>query len=477
MNESRTTLQRSTLIASSLAVVVVMFNVAAVNPALPALQRTLQIAPTDVPWAVNVYNIVYAAFLLVGGLLGARLGFRRTLLAGLTVGAAGALLAALAPSFNAVLLGRGISGLSSALVQPASLVLLTLAFTEPAARARAIGLWAGVSGLGIAIGPVLGGVLVDAFGWTSVFWTLALASLTVGWIARRGTRPTAALPAKPIDLTGLILITFTLAALIYGLTQGNGLGWTSPAVLACLTGAGIAFTLFVWVQRHVQAPLVPLNLFRNPAYTAANLGGLVVFFGPFSLLVFFTILLQGVLHFTATRAGLITALFPLGTALGSTLGGRLTARRGERLTATLGLSLTGLGILLLTGITLTMNGWDLWWKFALMGLGVGLSLGALTTAAMASAPQDQLSQASSVLNALRQVGVALGVATLGAVIARHPGGSGSAFLFGLRDALWLAGTALLVGAPALWWAMGRTTWTGPARPPHHPVQDLTATEP
>lgn len=471
----RGTLQRSTLIASSLAVVVVMFNVAAVNPALPALQRTLQISPTDVSWVVNVYNIVYAAFLLVGGLLGARFGFRRILLAGLIVGVAGALLAALAPSFGVVLLGRGISGLSSALVQPASLVLLTLAFSEPAARARAIGLWAGVSGLGIAIGPVLGGVLVDAFGWTSVFWTLALASMTVGWVARWGTRPSPALPARPIDLTGLILITFTLAALIYGLTQGNGLGWTSPAVLACLGGAGVTFTLFVWVQRRVQAPLVPLNLFRNPAFAAANLGGLVVFFGPFSLLVFFTILLQGVLQFTATRAGLITALFPLGTALGSTLGGRLTAQRGERLTATLGLGLTGLGILLLTSVSLTMTGWDLWWKFALMGLGVGLSLGALTTAAMANAPQEQLSQASSVLNALRQVGVALGVAVLGAVIARHGGGTGPAFLSGLRSALWLTGITLLLSAPALWWAMGRTTWIGRARPA--PLPDLTSQGP
>ncbi|WP_216329681.1 MFS transporter [Deinococcus aestuarii] len=449
--------QRSTLIASSLAVVVVMFNVAAVNPALPSLQQAFQTTPTDLQWTVNVYNITYAALLLVGGLLGARLGFRRVLLGGLAVGVLGALLTALAPSYGLVLLGRGVAGLGSALVQPATLVLLTLAFSEPAARARAIGVWAGVSGVGIAVGPVLGGVLVDAFGWTSVFWTLVLAGAGTGWVALWGTRETPVLAVRRLDLPGLVLVVLTLGSLIYGLTQGNGLGWGSPVVLACLLGAGVTFALFLWVEGRAQAPLVDLGLFRNPTFTAANLGGLLIFFGPFSLLVFFTLLLQGALHFSATRAGLITAFFPLGSALGSALGGRLTARRGARLTATLGLSLIGLATLLLVRVSLGMTGWDLWWNFALMGLGVGLSLGALTTAAMASAPRDQLSQASSLLNALRQVGVALGIALLGAVIARHPGQGEAAFLGGLHDALWLAGGVLVLSAPAVWWAMG---WRG-----------------
>ncbi|ACO48089.1 putative major facilitator superfamily; putative membrane family (plasmid) [Deinococcus deserti VCD115] len=471
-------IQRSTLIASSLAVVVVMLNVAAVNPALPSLQQAFQTSTTDLQWVVNVYNIVFAALLLVGGLLGARLGFRRVLLGGLALGAFGAVLTALAPSYAVVLLGRGITGVGASLVQPATLVLLTLAFSDPAARARAIGLWAGVSGLGIAVGPVLGGVLVDAFGWTAVFWTLVLAG-AVTWAASLwGTRESPRFAARRVDLPGLLLVVLTLGSLIYGLTQGNGLGWGSPLVLGCLLGAGVLFALFLWVEGREQHPLVDLGLFRNLTFTASNLGGLLIFFGPFSLLVFFTLLLQGVMRYSATRAGLIIVFFPLGAALGSVLGGHLTARRGTRLTATLGLGLIGLATLVLVRVSLRTTGWDLWWNFAVMGLGVGLSLGALTTAAMASAPRDQMSQASSLLSALRQVGAALGIALLGAVIALHPGEDEAAFLGGLRDALWLAGGVLLLSAPAVWWAMGRPE--GEGRPAGGtltaPVQDAASQE-
>ncbi|MFC4427073.1 MFS transporter [Deinococcus navajonensis] len=457
--------QHTTLIASSLAVVVVMLNVAAVNPVLPSLQLSFHVNTAGVQWVATIYNMAFAALLLVGGLLGARLGFRRVLLGGLGLGALGAALTAVAPSFAFVLLGRGVTGLSSALVQPATLVLLTLAFSEPAARARAIGLWAGVSALGIAVGPVLGGILVDAFGWTSVFWTLVLAAAGTGVVAWWGTRESLIPEPARLDLTGLVLVVLTLGSLIYGLTQGNRLGWASPVVLGCLLGAGLLFSLFLQVERRARPPLVDLALFRNPSFTAANLGGLLVFFGPFSLLVFFTLLLQGVLHFSATRAGLIIAFFPLGAALGSTWGGHLTARRGARFTATVGLSVIGLATLLLGRVSLTVTGGALWWNFALLGVGVGLSLGALTTAAMASAPREQLSQASSLLNALRQVGVALGIAVLGAVIARHPGEGAGAFLAGLHDALWLAGGVLLLSAPMVWWAMRATELGGqdPAR--------------
>lgn len=454
-------LQRAILTASSLAVVVVMLNVSIVNPALPTLARVFGIGTHDVQWVANVYNIVFAAMLLAGGLLGERFGFRRVLLAGLTLGVVGGVVSAVAPSFGALLAGRALQGLSSAVIQPATLVLLTLAFTEPAARARAIGLWAGMSGLGIAVGPLLGGTIIDTLGHAAVFWTVTLTALgTLAFTALR-TRELALPRPRPIDFPGLILAITALATLAYGLSQGNVLGWTSAPVLACIGTATLASALFLAVEGRSPHPLVDLTLFRNRAFTTANVGALIASFGPFGLLVFITLFLQGIEHDSATRAGFITALFPIGIGVASPLGGRLIAQIGVRGVGAGGLTLIGVGLLLVLSLRLGASPLILAAEFFVMGVGTGFANSALTTATVSSAPAAQASQASSILSAMRQMGVALGIAAWGALIARS-GAGGAGFLAGLHGAALVIGLVVLLGAAGVWVGLGpRATLTAP----------------
>ncbi|GGS39012.1 MFS transporter [Deinococcus knuensis] len=446
-------LQRAVLIASSLSVVVVMLNVSIVNPSLPTLGHVFGVGAHDVPWVANVYNIVFAATLLAGGLLGDRFGFRRALVWGLALGVVGAATCALAPSFPALLVGRALQGLSSAVIQPATLVLLTLAFTQPAARARAIGVWAGVSGLGIAAGPLLGGTVIDTLGWSAVFWTVAVTALGTLAFTLGRTRPLGTPRPRPIDVPGVLLAASTLAGLAYGLSQGNVLGWGSAPVLGCLGLAAVTSALFLRAERRAPHPLVDLRVFRNRAFTTANVGSLLAAFGPFGLLVFITLFLQGTQGYSATRAGLVTSLFPIGVGLSSPLGGRLIARAGARGVGAAGLAVIGAGLLLVLGLHLGGSplslSLGLAGEFFVMGVGTGLANAALTTAAVSDVPAGQAAQASSVLSAMRQVGVALGIAAWGALVAR--GGEGTpGFLSGLHAGAGVIGALLLVGALGVW---------------------------
>ncbi|GAA5437871.1 multidrug resistance protein Stp [Deinococcus aquaticus] len=459
-------LQRAVLIASSLAVVVVMLNVSIVNPSLPTLGRVFGVGAHDVPWVANVYNIVFAATLLAGGLLGDRFGFRRALLWGLTLGVVGAVTCALASSFPALLVGRALQGLSSAVIQPATLVLLTLAFTESGARARAIGVWAGVSGLGIAAGPLLGGTIIDTLGWSAVFWTVAVTALVTLTFTLGRTRALGTPSPRPIDVPGVILAASALASLAYGLSQGNVLGWGSAPVLGCLGLAAVTSALFLRTEGRARHPLVDLTLFRNRAFTTANVGSLLAAFGPFGLLVFITLFLQGTQGYSATRAGLVTALFPIGVGVSSPLGGRLIARAGARGVGAAGLAVIGAGLLLVLGLHLGGSplgtALGLASEFFVMGIGTGLANAALTTATVSAAPAAQASQASSVLSAMRQVGVALGIAAWGALVARGGGGT-PGFLNGLHAGAAVIGTLLLIGAGGVWLGLAPRA-AAPSRP-------------
>ncbi|HMQ31129.1 MAG TPA: MFS transporter [Chloroflexaceae bacterium] len=437
--------ERLTLTAASLGLVLVMLNVSMVNPALPAIRAALGGGALGQQWTVNTYNLVFASLLLLGGLLGDRYGHRRVLLAGLGVSVAAALASAVAPSIGVLLVARAVQGLGSALIQPATLALLTATFTDPPARARALGLWGAVSGLGIAIGPLAGGLLVDALGWRAVFLAMAPAGLLTVLATLAGVRETPADAGRRPDLAGLALVVASLAALSLSLSEGQRLGFGAPATLVLLGGAALAFAAFLAVEARVAAPLVDLAAFRRPAFAAANMGGLLAFFGSFPLLTYLGIYLQQERGLSATRAGLLILIFPLAFAGASVVGARLLARFGPRLPATTGALIAAAGALGLGMLDGGAPTTALWWRLLLLGAGVGVSMSALTTAAVSSVGRGRTGMAASVLGALRQVGAALGIAVLGVVIVGISG-DGPTTIPGLRAAALIAAGALLAAA-------------------------------
>lgn len=443
--------ERLTLMAASLGLVLVMLNVSMVNPALPAIRVALGGGALGQQWAVNAYNLVFASLLLLGGLLGDRYGHRRVLLAGLSVSVAAALAGALAPTIGVLLAARAVQGLGSALIQPATLALITATFTDPSARAKALGLWGAVSGLGIAIGPLAGGVLVDMLSWRAVFLAMVPVGLLTVLVTLAGVRETLADATRRPDLAGLGLIVASLVALSLGLSEGQRLGFAAPATLALLGGAVLAFAAFLAVEARVAAPLIDLAAFRRPAFAAANVGGLLAFFGSFPLLTYFGIYLQQERGQSATQAGLLILIFPLAFAGASVVGARLLARLGARLPATVGALIAAAGAL---GLAMFDGGAPttaLWWRVLLLGAGVGVSMSALTTAAVSSVGPGRTGMAASVLGALRQVGTALGIAVLGVVIVVISG-DGPTALPGLRiAALIAAGVLLTASASAARW--------------------------
>jgi len=445
---------RLTLMAASLGLVLVMLNVSMVNPALPALRESLGGGVLGQQWAVNAYNLVFASLLLLGGLLGDRYGHRRVLLGGLGVSIIGALAGAVAPTIGALLGARAVQGLGSALIQPATLAVLTYTFVEPQARAKALGLWGAVSGLGIAIGPLAGGLLVDSLGWRAVFLAMTPVGLLAALITLVGVRETPAGSRQRPDLAGLALVVVTLAALSLGLSEGQRLGFAAPSALGLLGGSALAFAAFLAIEAHVATPLIDLGAFRRPSFAAANVGGLLAFFGSFPLLTYLGIYLQQERGLSATQAGLLILVFPLAFAGASIIGARLLARFGTRPPVVAGMLVSMSGALGMGWIDPAAPTTALWWRILLLGAGVGLSMSALTTAAVGSVAPERTGMAASLLGALRQVGTALGIAVLGVAITAASGG-GATTLPGLRLAALIGAAVLAVAAlSALRWLPG-----------------------
>lgn len=421
--------------------------------ALPALGRDLGADGSERQWIVDAFVLVLASLLVAGGVIGDRRGRRTAFLVGLGLFAAASLACALAPSVELLLAGRVAQALGPPLVLPASLAIVTMAYPEPAARARAIGFWAVGSGTGVALGPLLGGVLVDGLGWRWVFGVNVPVALVLIAIGLRGIpRDRPARPEHPFDWVAAVLLTSGLGLLIFAIIEGGELGWGSPAVLGALAGAvalGGAFTLS---ERRHPAPLVDLALLRERSFLAANLGGIALYGSLTGSAIYLSIFLQQVQDRSALEAGL--CLLPQGalTALIGPVSGRLIGRFGARPPMLAGMALGCLSFLLLLGLQLDSSFAEMWLAFGLLGVAIGLALPAMQVTALAAAPSAQSGMASAVHNASRQLGQTLAVAALGAIILGVAGEQADADrLAGESAAAWLDGlhTALLATAGAL----------------------------
>ena len=361
-----------------------------------------------------------------------------------------------------LLAARVLQGIGPALLVPGSLTILRATFTDERQRAVAIGVWSTASGLALALGPPIGGLLVDGLGWRWVFLiNVPLAGLLACWRRPGSCRDCRARAgAAGFDWPGAALVTFALAALAFGTIEGQARGWGAPVVAAAFAAGAAGLAVFVAAERRRAGrragPLIDVALFRRPAFTAAGIAAAGVFFAFVGLIVYLSAYFQQVQGHSAVRAGLDVAAVGVSYALAATWSGRLTGRVGERWPLIAGLVIAGaatLGLLRLEpGTPLSA----IWWNFALLGGGIGLCGTPISAIAMSAVDVPRAGMASAVVNSLRQVGQVFGVAVLGALVyARLPGGAGGealgpaqalAFTAGLHVALWVCGLVLLAVA-------------------------------
>jgi DHA2 family methylenomycin A resistance protein-like MFS transporter len=343
-------------------------------------------------------------------------------------------------------------------VVPGSLAIIRATFEDDRRRATAIGLWSTSSGLALAVGPALGGAIVQALGWRWVFLiNVPLSAVLLVLAVRVVPRIEPSPGVDRFDWLGAALITAGVAALAFAIIEGQQDGWTSPLIVAVFATGLVLLVLLVGRERRRNEPLIDVSLFLRPAFTVANLGALIVFFAFVGAIVYFSAYFQQVQARSPVEAGLDVSAIGVAFALAAMVSGRLVARAGAHAPMVAGLSLAGVATLGLLRLGPGSRIGGIWWDFALVGGGVGLCLTPMTSIAVSAVDSSRAGMASAVHNALRQVGQVLGVAILGALVYAHlPTGAADGhgfgpaqrvlFVDGLHNAIWVAGLALLAAA-------------------------------
>ncbi|MFF4171974.1 MFS transporter [Streptomyces sp. NPDC001744] len=439
-----------------------------VGAALPDMRQRLHTELTGLQWIVDAYVLLVAMLLLSGGVFADRFGRKRVYLTGVAVFTAASVLCSLAPSLGWLVLGRALQGVGAAALSPASLALLAAAHPAPRERVRAIGLWAGLSGIGLAAGPVAGGVLTDAFGWPAIFLVNLPVGVVLLLVGRRHLDESRNPGAPAIDIPGTVLSVLGVGVLTYGLIEGGALGWTSPVILGSFAAAVTLLAAFVAVEARRPAPMLPLRLFRQRLFTVSHTAMTVVGFALMGSSFFFSQFFVYVQGSSILRAGLQTLPLSLAMVVVSPYAGRLAARYGFRGVVTTGLALAGLGLLALGAVHADTGYGNVWWRLGLAGTGFALTLSPLTGAAVQAVGPQEGGLASGISSTTRQIGAVLGVAVLGAVVRARQSG-GASFETGLDSAFFAAGAVTLVTAVF--------TGLGPARSTSaesKPVEDPAA---
>lgn len=412
----------------------------AVNVALPPIGREFAADVTALTWVVNAYSLVFAALLLSGGALGDRVGAHRVFRAGLGLFSGASAACGLAPTLPALVTAQAVAGLGAAAVVPTSLALISQANPSPARRARAIATWAAAGGAAIAAGPLIGGLLIAAFGWRTVFalnFAVGLAALLVA-----GPRPQSdqARRGHALDPAGQLLAVTTLGPLTFALVEGNAVGWTSGPILVALAAAAASATGFVLVESRAAAPMLPLSLFRVPAFSAATGIGLLLNFATYGQIFVLALYFQAARGYSPLYAGLAFLPMTATISVSNLAVGRLIPRTGNRGPLVAGALLCGAGFLALALLDPLAPYGMLVAPLVAVGVGGGFVVPPMTAALLAAAPAARLGMASGVLNTSRQAGGVMGVALFGSLI-----GAGG-FAGGMRGAFLVAAAALLLGA-------------------------------
>ncbi|HEY6378600.1 MAG TPA: MFS transporter [Candidatus Dormibacteraeota bacterium] len=440
---------------ASLGVFMTALDTLVVTTALPVLRVDLGASLSDLEWTVNAYNLSFACLLLTGAALGDRFGRRRMFSVGLLVFTAASAAAALSPSVGALIAARSVQGAGAAIVMPLTLTLISEAFPVEQ-RGAAIGLWGGITGLAVAAGPVVGGAIVGGISWHWIFWLNVPVGLAL--IPLAASRLTESFGPRPrLDIPGLALAGSGALALTWGLVRASSVGWQTAEVVGALVAGVLLIGAFLAFERRTPNPMIPLGLFRAPAFAATNAVSFLMYACLFGVLFLMAQFLQTALGYSPLDAGLRLLPWTATPMVVAPLAGALADRYGNRPFMVLGLALQAVGIGWVARIATPGVGyWELGVALTVAGIGISMVFPTVANAVMSSVPLSEAGVASGTNSALRELGGVFGVAVLASVFARQGVyASSTAFIDGFTHALWVGAAFSSAGVIAALLVPGR----------------------
>jgi EmrB/QacA subfamily drug resistance transporter len=430
-----------------------------VNLALPAIRRDLGSSLSGLQWVIDAYTLVLASLLMLGGSIGDRIGRRRTFQTGLVLFGAGSLLCSIAPTTGWLIAFRALQAVGGSMLNPVAMSIITNVFTERAERAKAIGVWGSVIGLSMALGPLLGGLLVDTVGWRSVFWLNVPVAVAVVVLTARFVPESRAPRARRFDAAGQVLMIVLLAGVTFGIIEGPGLGWGSPLIVGSFAAAAAALVVLLVVESRRADPLLDPRFFASIPFSAATLIAVAAFAAFAGFLFLNALYLQDVRGYSPLHAGLLTLPMAAMTAVLPPISGRMVARHGARLPLAIG----GLGIATGGGLLLALDVDTplvlIVVAYVVFGIGFGMVNAPITNTAVSGMPLAQAGVAAGVASTSRQVGSALGVAVLGSLVTAQLGTSMTAGFAAAARPAWI----VVIGCGLLVLALGLVSTTARAR--------------
>ena len=435
-----------TLALVSIGLFMVVLDNLVVNVALPSIHRDLGASIQALEWTVNAYVLAYAVFLLTGSALGDRFGRKRLFIGGVVLFTLSSASAALAPTSGALIAARALQGIGAAIVTPLTLTLLADAF-PPERRGVAIGVWSGISGIAVALGPLVGGAVVQAASWHWIFWInvpigIVLVPLASARLAEsRG-------PARRLDLRGLGLASTGLFGIVYGLVRSQSQGWTSPEILASLGLGALLIVAFIAYELRTDEPMLPMSFFAKRSFAVTNVVSLTMYFGMFGSIFFLSQYLQNVLHNSPLQAGVKLLVWTGASMIVSPLAGFFSERYGSRPFMVAGLGLQAVALAWLGTIaSVDLSYSSMIVPFVFAGAGMALVFAPSANAVLSSVRTSQTGQASGATNAVRELGGVLGIAVLATVFTSNGSyASPQAYVSGLVPAIWVGVGVLAAGA-------------------------------
>ncbi len=437
-----------TFAITSIALFMVSLDNLVVTTALPVMRADLGASLEQLEWTVNAYTLTFAAFLLTGAALGDRFGRRRMFTVGLLVFTLGSAAAALAPTVDALNAARAVQGLGGALVMPLTLTLLSAA-VAPERRGVALGAWGGVGGLAIALGPLVGGAVVEGIAWQWIFWLNVPIGLVLAPLALRRLGESRG-PAAGLDLPGLMLASIGLFSLVWGLVRGNGQGWASAEIIGSLAAGAVLLGGFVVWELRAAAPMLPMRFFRSRAFALANAASFLMFFGMFGSIFLLAQFFQTVQGYSPFAAGLRILPWTLAPMFIAPLAGALSDRISPRLIVGTGLTLQAVALAWIGIVsTPTVPYSELIAPFVVAGVGMALFFAPVANVVLSAVRPSEEGKASGANNAIRELGGVFGVAVLAAVFSHVGGyGSGQSFSDGTNAAVLVGAAVVGLGALA-----------------------------